>query len=227
MNIDTVLSDSVIQQALSYAKRKNGGGRYGSIGGSELPAYWKKYGAKIKNQIRSGTYTPQPFVKRLIPKPGKSKMRKLEIPCIIDRMILYAIHLTLSPCYEQQFSPHSYGFRKGKGCPDALASCLDNLNHKGLYIVDLDIKSFFDNVNHDLLLRRLKEQIKDPCLLHLIKKYLKVKIIAGRHLYQNYTGLSQGSACSPLLANIYLFSVKPGQRPKKNWLWQRATCPKT
>ena len=90
------------------------------------------------------------------------------------------------------------------GTKNALQTCLTYLNRGLTVIVDLDILKFFDNVDHSLLLAMLEQEIKDPCLLTMIKKYLTTRVVRGHHVYEKYCGLSQGSSLSPLLANIFL-----------------------
>lgn len=206
MNIEAVLSDKTINKSIKHTQRRKHSPDANFLTAETLPDYWKAHGQQIKEEIRSGSYTPEPMVTRLIPKPGKTEKRKLTIPCVLDRMILYAIHTALSPYYESRFSRHSYGFRKNSNCQDALQTCLNYINQGYDFVIDLDIRNFFDNIDHSLLLQRLQEDISDSCLLNLIRKYLKTKVQCGRHIYQNFRGLPQGSAISPLLANVFLDS---------------------
>lgn len=206
MKIDELLSDDVITAALKKVRRRKGTSGVDMLLAEELPKYWDIHGEHIKEEIRNAVYRPQPAITRLISKPGKKEKRRLEIPCVIDRMILSMINMVLSPYYETQFSPNSFGFRSGLNCHDALYACLKHLNTGGYFIVDLDIKNFFDEVNHPLLLQILERDIKDQPLLHLLKSYVKPAVVDRRHVYRKYLGLSQGFATSPLLANVFLNS---------------------
>lgn len=203
-NVDDLLSNDVIYKALRHVRRKKGmlGGK--CLSGKDLPQYWKKHNRQIKEQIRSGRYRPQPAQKRLIDKPGKKEKRSLEISGILDRMLQYACYLVLTPFYEAAFYDHSFAFRPGYGGDAALAACHDYINAGYDYIVDLDIKTFFDTVQHDLLFGMLEQDIKDAALLQLIKNLIKTKVIFKRNISKKTIGLSQGSALSPLLANRFL-----------------------
>lgn len=204
MDIHTVLSDGTIKTALQHIRKKKGAPGIDSMAAEELPGYWAAHGERIKQKILNGRYQPQPALVKMIPKAGTSKKRKIEIPCVLDRMLLYAIHMALAPHYEQIFSQHSYGFRKNLQCIDAIKACLQYMSQGCCFIVDLDIKEFFDYVNHELLFQRLQKDIHDPCLLSFIKKYVQTRLSKGMHIYKNRRGLPQGSAASPLFANIFL-----------------------
>lgn len=204
MNINMLLSDTLLQDALKHVCRKKGCCGYDQMTASELPAFWRQNAAAVKEAIQNGAYRPKPLITRCISKQRKGKKRKLEIPSLMDRMLLYALVQVLTPYYEPSFSSNSYGFRPGLGCMDALHACLEHLNNQTACVVDLDIKSFFDHVNHRLLFSMLEQDIKDPALMKLIQRYVRAKVVCGRHTFQKYIGLPQGSSVSPLLANIFL-----------------------
>lgn len=206
MDIQTVLSDGTIEAALQHVHKQNKAPGIDGMAAKTLPGYWEAHGERIKQEIRDGRYHPNPALVKMIPKAGTFEKRKLEIPCVLDRMLLYAIHTALAPYYDPTFSKHSYGFRKNRHCIDAIKACLQYMSQGYCFIVDLDILKFFDHVNHELLFQRLQKDIHDPCLLSFIKKYVQTKVVNGRHIYQNRIGLPQGSAASPLLANIFLDS---------------------
>ena len=170
---------------------------------SGLKEYMQKHGKELTKSILDGKYQPQPVLGIEIPKSSGGK-RLLGIPTVIDRMIQQAIHQVLAPKYEPEFSPYSYGFRPNKGAHQAVIRSLDYINSGYQDIIDLDLKSFFDVVNHDLLMSILYRKIKDVALLRLIRKYLKTGIMLGGTIQQRQEGTPQGSPLSPLLSNILL-----------------------
>lgn len=202
--LETILSDRSIQDAIQHIRKKKGAPGIDGMTADELPAYWDRYGNRIKECIYHGTYRPRPVLACYIPKPGKKEKRKLEIPCTLDRMILYSMQMVMTPLYEPFFSKSSFGFRNGLGCLDAISACLSHINEGTNYTVDLDIKKFFDNVDHHLLLQFLEKDISDRRLLELIKRYIKPFVADKGGCYQKAVGLPQGSAISPLLANVFL-----------------------
>ena len=138
---------------------------------------------------------------RAIPNGGK---RLLGIPTVIDRTIQQAIHQVLSPVYEQEFSEQSYGFRPKKSARQAVHQALNFINLGSQDIIDLDLKTFFDVVNHDYLMNLLYRKVKDERLLGLIRKYLKSNLMLGGISSLRTEGTPQGSPLSPLLSNIIL-----------------------
>jgi len=169
----------------------------------ELEGYFREHGEAIVASIRAGTYQPQPVLGVEIEKMSGGT-RLLGIPTVIDRMIQQAIHQVLSLMYEPEFSRYSFGFRPGRGAQMAIKKLLDYINSGYCDIIDLDLKSFFDVVNHDYLMSLLYRRIKDERLLRLIRKYLKAGIMPGGATQQREEGTPQGSPLSPLLSNILL-----------------------
>ena len=155
-------------------------------------------------RLKAKKYKPLPGRRVYIPK-GRSEMRPLEISAIENKIVEKGISTILQSIYEQDFSNISYGFRPSRNCHQALNE-LDNqimrnpINH----IVEADIKGFFDNVSHELLIKFLKIRIKDSSLLHLIKKFLKAGYVDDSLLVTSEKGTAQGSILSPILANIFL-----------------------
>ena len=170
---------------------------------SELSDYMQLHSEELIAAIENGTYQPQTVRGIEISKISGGK-RLLGIPTVIDRMIQQAIHQVLSPLCEVGFSPNSYGFRPNKGAHQAIAKSLSYINSGYQDIIDLDLKSFFDVVNHDLLMSILYRKIKDERLLRLIRKYLKTGILLGGVTQERLEGTPQGSPLSPLLSNILL-----------------------
>ncbi len=159
---------------------------------------------KLAASLRGGTYQPQAIRRMYIPKPGSDEQRPLGIPTVRDRVVQGAVRQVIEPIFEKEFAPHSYGFRPGRGCKDALRR-VDHLMKAGyVYIVDADLKSYFDTIPHDRLLSRLRERIADGRVLALIASFLKAGIMDGLTEWEPETGAPQGAVLSPLLSNIYL-----------------------
>ena len=169
----------------------------------DLANYLHQNWLRIEKQIRGGIYQPQPVLGISIPKPNGGK-RLLGIPTVIDRMIQQAIHQVLSPLWEKDFSPYSYGFRPGRNAHQAVQQAQANINEGYQDIIDLDLKSFFDEVCHDHLVRLLRQKVKDQKLLRLIRKYLQSGLMLGGVLTPRPKGTPQGGPLSPLLSNILL-----------------------
>jgi len=154
--------------------------------------------------LHEGSYEPQAIRRVFIPKPGSREQRPLGIPTVRDRVVQGAVRHVIEPIFEKEFAQHSYGFRPGRGCKDALRR-VDQLLKRGYgYVVDADLKSYFDTIPHDRLLVRLRERIADGRMLGLIESFLKAGIMDGMKEWEPETGAPQGAVLSPLLSNIYL-----------------------
>ena len=160
--------------------------------------------AKLEAALRDGSYEPQAIRRTFIPKPGSSEQRPLGIPTVRDRVVQGAIRHVLEPIFEKEFAASSYGFRPGRGCKDALRRVDDLLKQGYGYVVDADLKSYFDTIPHERLLSRLRERIADGRLLALIELFLKAGIFDGLREWEPEAGVPQGAVLSPLLSNIYL-----------------------
>jgi RNA-directed DNA polymerase len=159
---------------------------------------------KISEQIRNETYAPQAVRRVWIPKPGSSEKRPLGIPTVKDRMTQTALRNVIEPVFERIFSANSYGFRPGRGCKDALRM-VDALLKGGFdWIVDADLKAYFDSIPHEKLMAEIEKEISDGRILALIRQYLKQKVMEGLEGWTPEEGTPQGAVISPLLANIYL-----------------------
>jgi RNA-directed DNA polymerase len=159
---------------------------------------------QLEEQLRQDTYRPQAIRRVWIPKPGSTEKRPLGIPTVRDRVAQTAIVHVLEPIFEKSFAPTSYGFRPGRGAQQALARVEELLAAGYRWVVDADLKSYFDSIPHDRLLQRLGEKVTDGRLLGLIESFLKAGILEGLTEWTPTAGAPQGAVLSPLLSNVYL-----------------------
>lgn len=160
--------------------------------------------AELRQQLPAGTYRPRAVRRVQIPKPGSRATRPLGIPTVRDRVVQGAVRHVLEPIFERDFAEQSYGFRPGRSCKDALRR-VDQLLKAGYqYVVDADLKSYFDTIPHDRLLERVRRRIADGKLLSLIEAFLKAEVFDGLRQWEPERGAPQGAVLSPLLSNIYL-----------------------
>jgi len=170
-----------------------------------------EFGRNLESQLKNlatalheGNYQPQLIRRTYIPKPGSNEQRPLGIPTVRDRIVQGALRHVLEPIFEKEFATHSYGFRPGRGCKDALRR-VDNLLKRGyVYVVDVDLQSYFDTIPHARLMDRVRQRIADGRILRLIDSFLKAGIMDGLEHWEPQAGAPQGAVLSPLLSNIYL-----------------------
>lgn len=176
---------------------------------------WQDYEANLEGnlqdlhaQVHRGTYRAQPVRRRFIPKPGTDKQRPLGIAALEDKIVQRAVVVVLNAIYEEDFLGFSYGFRPGRGQHDALdalsvAICETPVN----WILDADIRSFFDGLSQSWLVRFLEHRIGDERVIRLVRKWLKAGVLEDGEWSVSETGTPQGAVASPLLANVYLHYV--------------------
>src|ERR1700756_685695 len=164
-----------------------------------LVAHW----SKIKQALLAGEYMPQAVRKVEIPKP-QGGVRILGIPCALDRLIQQALHQILQPLFDPGFSESSYGFRPGRNAHQAVNAARGYVAEGRRWTVDLDLEKFFDRVNHDVLMARVRRKVKDAGVLKLIRRYLEAGMMEGGIENARSEGTPQGSPLSPFLSNILL-----------------------
>jgi group II intron reverse transcriptase/maturase len=198
-----VLNYSNVNKAYDHVTSNKGSKGVDGVTTKELSSYMQENWERIKQEITKGEYQPQAVLGVEIPKTSGGK-RLLGIPTVIDRLIQQSIHQVLYPIYDIGFSEYSYGFRIGRNAHQAIAQAQSYINSGYQYILDFDLKSFFDIVNQDYLMSLLNRKIKDRLLLKLIRRYLQSGIMLGGIVQQREQGTPQGSPLSPLLSNILL-----------------------
>ncbi|MFC1849041.1 group II intron reverse transcriptase/maturase [candidate division CSSED10-310 bacterium] len=160
---------------------------------------------KLHRDLKKGRYKPQRILRQNIPKAGKRKETlPLGIPTVRDRVVQTALRNVLEPIFEMEFAAYSYGFRPNRGCKGALRRVSKLLETGYTWVVDVDLKSYFDTIPHEKLIQHIKEKIVDTKVLALLETFLKQEILEEMHSWTPERGTPQGAVVSPLLSNIYL-----------------------
>jgi group II intron reverse transcriptase/maturase len=204
--IDAVLNAGNLTQACYEVIRNKGAAGVDRMSVKELKGYLDKNRRNLTEQICNGNYIPQPIMGKEIPKDN-GKMRLLGIPTVKDRMLQQAVSRVIMPQFEYMFSNYSFGFRPERNTSQAVAKSLGYINSGYQYIVDIDLKGFFDEVDHCLLMNLLHQKVKCPTTLQLIRRWLRVPIWRDGILMKRRKGVPQGSPISPLLSNIMLHEL--------------------
>jgi len=201
--LEKILSKQNLNLAYKQVYKNKGASGVDGVTVDELFSYIKDHKEEILWQIRNRKYKPQPVRRVYIPKEN-GKLRKLGIPSVIDRVLQQAIVQVLTPIYEEQFSDNSYGFRPNRCCEQAVIKALECFNDGYDWIVDIDLQSFFDEVNQDKLMAIIHRTIKDDDVISLIRKFLQSGVMEKGVIQETKKGTPQGGNLSPLLSNIML-----------------------
>jgi len=203
--IDKVYSQTNLSRSYDNARRNKGsaGVDHQTIKGFEKKR--EKNLERIHTSLKTEAYTPQSIRRTWILKPGKrNERRPLGIPTVRDRIVQTALRHVIEPIFEHTFSDRSYGFRPNRGCKDALRRVNCHLHAKYTWVVDIDLKSYFDTIDQDILMEHIGGKISDRRILQLIRQFLQQEIMESTKSWTPERGSPQGAVISPLLSNIYL-----------------------
>ena len=195
----------VLRRAWEKVRKKKGGGGVDRVEISHFREHEESELQKLSEQLREGRYQPAPVKRVWIEKMGSKEKRPIGIPTVRDRVVQNALQMTLGPIFEIGFHPHSYGFRPWRGCKDALRKVDQALKAGKEWVVEVDVKGYFDNINHEKLMEEIEAKISDGATLGLIRKFLQQGVMDSHQGWQpTEKGTPQGAVVSPLLSNIYL-----------------------
>jgi RNA-directed DNA polymerase len=204
----TLMEEALCRENLLAAHRRvvRNGGAPGVDGMTveELMPHCREHWPRIREELFSGRYRPQPVRRVEIPKPDGRGMRVLGIPTVMDRMIQQSLLQVLQPIFDPTFSDDSYGFRPGRSAHQAVLRAQEHIAAGHQWVVDLDLERFFDRVNHDVLMARVARRVKDKRVLLLIRRYLQAGMMEGGPVSPRVEGTPQGGPLSPLLSNVLL-----------------------
>lgn len=192
-----------LQEAFAAVKRNKGAAGIDGRSIAETEQHLKRHWETIESKLRAGSYIPSPVKAVTIPKPNGGE-RVLGIPTVQDRVIQQAMQQILTRKFDRGFSQFSYGYRPYCSAQDAVKQAQKFVQQGKRWVVDIDIKAFFDEVNHDILLHQISRKISDRQVLGLIRTYLKAGVVKDGKVERRHKGVPQGSPLSPLLSNIYL-----------------------
>jgi RNA-directed DNA polymerase len=201
--IDKVYDRVTLEAAWKRVAANKGAAGIDKVSVKRFKACKDLYLTELENDLRKGRYQPEAVRRVYIPK-GKGQTRPLGIPTVKDRVVQAALKIVLEPIFEREFLPVNFGFRPGLGCKDALRR-VDYLIKQGYtWVLDADLKTYFDSIPHGQLLERVKEKISDGGVISLVESFLNQDIMDGMERWSPTAGSPQGAVLSPLLANLYL-----------------------
>jgi len=201
--IEYVTQQRNLNKAYQKVCANKGAGGVDGMEISQLKAHLQTNGEALAEHIRNGSYQPSPIKGVEIPKPG-GKTRMLGIPTLTDRVIQQALHQAGEPVFEPDFQRHSYGFRPNRNAQQAVLQAQRNINEGYQHVIDIDLKSFFDQVDHAILLELIHRKVTCQLTMKLLRKFLRAPMQIEETLHKRRKGVPQGSPLSPLLSNILL-----------------------
>jgi len=202
----TVLARDNLQRAMKKVRSNKGVAGVDGLDIDQTAQLLRTRWPDIRQSLLAGTYRPQPVRRVMIPKPGGGE-RELGIPTVTDRLIQQALLQVLQPILDPGFSRHSYGFRPGRSAHDAVLAAQSYVQSGRQVVVDVDLEKFFDRVDHDILIDRLRKKVPDRGVIRLVRAYLNAGIMDGDVVERRTRGTPQGGPLSPLLANLLLDEV--------------------
>jgi len=203
--LERVLDRNNLNQAFKRVKQNGGCAGIDGMTVDQMLPYLRVHGSSLLEELANGKYRPQPVKRVEIPKPDGGK-RRLGVPTVIDRMVQQAIVQVLQPIFEPTFSDSSFGFRPKRSAQQAIKKAKEYYEQGYSNVVDIDLARYFDTVNHNLLIRMVREHVKDERIINLIRKFLRSGVLADGLVSPTEEGTPQGGNLSPLLSNIYLAS---------------------
>lgn len=204
--LQAALTRENLQRAWKRVRANKGAAGVDGLDIDQTAALLKTEWPAIRERLLQGRYRPAPVRRVSIPKPDGGE-RELGIPTVTDRLIQQALLQVLQPLIDPSFSEHSYGFRPGRRAHDAVLAAQGYVQSGRRVVVDVDLEKFFDRVNHDILMDRLRQRVDEPAVLRLVRAYLDSGIMVDGVAQQRYQGTPQGGPLSPLLANVLLDEV--------------------
>jgi len=195
--LDQALCRANVWQAYKKVRSNRGAAGVDGMTVDDLLPYCRVHWERIRSELFSGTYQPQPVRKVEIAKPDGGGTRTLGIPTVLDRLIQQALLQVLEPLLDPSFSESSHGFRPGRSAHDALRQAQAHMATGRRWVVDLDLEKFFDRVQHDVLMDRLSRRVSDRRVLRLVGRYLRAGLMEGGVISPRSQGVPQGGPMTP------------------------------
>lgn len=197
------ITEKLMHQAFKKVKRNRGAAGIDKVSIGMFESNLEQNLAALMRDLKRGSFEPKPLRRVFIPK-GLTQLRPLGIPAVRDRVAQEVLRCLLEPIFEPQFHENSFGFRPGRNCHQAVEMVLELLQQGNMHVVDADIKGFFDNIPHAVIMKAVSDVIADGNILHLIEKFLRAGVMHNGVFKPTTIGTPQGGVISPLLANIIL-----------------------